>query len=61
MATSIIVSRKHARKIARKMALAVAGVAYHLREISGVLVGLSESSGRARTLPTAWARTPATA
>jgi hypothetical protein len=43
------------------MALAVAGVAYHLREISGVLVGLSESSGRARTLPTAWARTPATA
>ena len=37
-AKSIIVSRKHVRK----MAIAAAGIAYHLRALSGVLVVLSE-------------------
>ena len=51
MAISTIVSRKHARKIARKMAFEVAGIAYHLREISGVLVGLGEMLGPGTDTP----------
>ena len=53
MAISTIVSRKHARKIARTMAFEVAGIAYHLREISGVLVGLGEMLGPGTDTPNA--------
>lgn len=44
---SIIVSRKHARK----MAVAVATIAHTLRELSGTLFVLSEKIGTATTPP----------
>ena len=47
MARSIVVSRKHTRK----MAIAASVIAYHLREISGVLVGLSEELGTTTNTP----------